>query len=130
MPSRTGLPKNPRTQETAPEMPAAKSRRSAPPSKPRTLRAPPASGETKIGSSGHADFLDAVTSGSVRLIGEEKRRGDVPMEPGMRRVQYGVAFGERVVLIRWAEDNSGHWHKTEMNLPSSAIKALVAALDR
>lgn len=126
MSNRTGLPKNPSTQETAPEMPAAKSLHPAARSKK-----PSVSGQVPVGSStGHADFLDAVTQGTMRLLGEEKRRGDQPLEGGMRRVQYGVAVGERVVLVRWSEDNAGHWHKTELSVPLGAARALASLLER
>jgi hypothetical protein len=128
MPKRVG-PKN--NQETAPEMPSAKSMRPGAPPARLDSGVPPVSGEKPAGtSSGHADFLDEVTQGSVRLLGEEKRRGDVPFEPGIRRIQYGAAVAERVVLLRWSEDNAGHWHKSEMSLPLSAVRALTALLER
>jgi hypothetical protein len=129
MPTRTGLPKNPRNQPTAPEMPAAKSMRPLGPGA-RDSGTQPASGEKWVGTASHADFLDAVTNGKVRLIGEEKRRADTSLEPGIRRVQYGAVIGERVALIRWVEDNAGHWQRTELTVTKSAIKALAAALEK
>jgi hypothetical protein len=109
-------------------MPAAKSMR--PGQRRSDAPANAVSGEKVVGTASHADFLDAVTRGTCRLLGEEKRRSGAQLEPGIRRVQYGVATGERVVLIRWAEDNAGNWHKTELNLPKSAVKALVALVTR
>lgn len=128
MASRTRPPKNPRTQETAPEMPAAKSMRPPPAGTGMTSATAPASGEKPVGTTSHADFLDAVVSGAIRLIGEEKRRGNVQLEDGMRRIQYGVTTGERLVLVRWAEDNTGHWHKTELSLPRDFGRALASLI--
>jgi hypothetical protein len=103
-------------------MPAAKSMRPT----GAASASPPASGEKPVGSRSHADFLDAVASGAIRLIGEERRRGNVQLEDGMRRIQYGVTTGERLVLVRWAEDNTGHWHKTELSLPKDLGRALAS----
>jgi DNA-directed RNA polymerase specialized sigma24 family protein len=32
-------------------------------------------------------------------------------------------------LIRWAEDDTGHWHKADFQLPKLALEALAAVLD-
>jgi hypothetical protein len=117
------MPKNSSTRETAPEMPAAKSGRAP------SRRPPGVSGEGPVRPS-HAEFLDAVRLGAVKLLLEEKRRSDAPLEPSVRRVQYGVVLAEPMVLLRWAEDNAGQWHRTEFTLPTAAAKALFAALNK